>query len=215
MNSGQFNTEKHSTILIEGCDALGISLSAAQQEKLIDHIDLLAKWNKRLNLTAITARDDMIVQHILDSLAIHPHIVGDQVLDVGSGAGFPGIPLAIVFPDLQITLLDSRGKRVTFLRHVATTLGLGNISLVNSRLEDYRPPSKFDTLTARAFSSLPDLIKLSQGVIADGTRVLGMKGKYPKEEIASLEREIRNKLTVHKLGVPFLNAQRNLIIIDF
>lgn len=218
MTKRQFNLENIS----KGCERLGIVIDAHQQMNLLTHIELLAKWNTRLNLTAIESKDDMISHHILDSLAIHRYVIGSTLLDIGSGSGFPGLPLAIVKPQWQVTLLDSRGKRVEFLRNCISNLALKNVSLVKSRIENYQPSGKFDTLVARAFSSLPELVRLSQANLSKGTRLLALKGRFPAKEIESLASELpesleqmRPRLTVEKLEVPFLEAQRHLIIIDF
>ena len=218
MTKPRFNAQN----LIEGCERIGIVINAHQQRSLLTHIELLAKWNARLNLTAIESKDDMISRHILDSLAIQRYVIGSTLLDIGSGGGFPGLPLAIVKPQWQVTLLDSRGKRVEFLRNCISSLALKNVSLVKSRIENYQPHGKFDTLTARAFSSLPELVRLSQANLRQGTRLLALKGRFPAKEIESLTDELpklpeqmRPRLTIEKLEVPFLEAQRHLIIIDF
>lgn len=194
---------------------MGVEISKAQQEQLLLHVALVAKWNNRLNLTAITQRDDMVVNHILDSLAVTPYIKGKRILDVGTGAGFPGIPLAITDPAVRVTLLDSRGKRIEFLRYACRHLGLGNISLEKSRVEDYRPQQKFDTLTARAFSSLAKLVKLTGPCQSQGVRLLALKGKYPEEEIAELSEEVRSSVVVEKIDVPGLSARRHIAIFEF
>lgn len=212
----------HLQNLSKGCQQLGITLDAHQHTNLLTHIELLAKWNANLNLTAIESKEDMISHHILDSLAIQRHVIGTTLLDIGSGGGFPGLPLAIINPQWQVTLLDSRGKRVEFLRNCIATLALKNVSLVKSRIEHYQPSEKFDTLTARAFSSLAELVRLSQASLSKGTRLLALKGRFPAKEIESISGELptlpkqkQPKLTVEKLEVPFLEAQRHLIIIDF
>ncbi len=205
--------------LVRGCQQLGIDIDCYQQAKLLQHLELLAKWNKRLNLTAINSGERRISHHVLDCLAIQKYVKGRSLLDIGSGGGFPGLPLAIVNPQWAVTLLDSRGKRVEFLRSCIANLALKNVSLVNSRIEDYRPPEKFDTLAARAFSSLADLVRLSQPNLARGTRLLALKGRFPAEEIALLVKqqgdEIKSRTSVEKLQVPCMDAQRHLIIIDF
>ena len=215
MTKQQFNIDK----LVRGCDQLGIALNADQLSNLLTHIELLAKWNKRLNLTAISSTEDMISHHILDSLAINPYLKGSTFLDVGTGAGFPGLPLAIVNPSLQVTLLDSRGKRIEFLRNVISVIGLDNVFLSKSRIEDYQAQEKFDTLAARAFSSVSELVRLSRGNLDSGTRLLALKGRHPQEEVNSLTVDwpdsLRKRLTVKKLEVPFMKAHRHLIIIDF
>jgi 16S rRNA (guanine527-N7)-methyltransferase len=159
--------------------------------------------------------NDMIVQHLLDSLAIAPFVRGRSLLDIGSGGGFPGMPLAIVDPSLAVTLLDSRGKRIEFLRYACATLGIGNVQLARQRAEDCRPGVKFDTLATRAFASLADTLKLTAGLHQPGCRMLAMKGKIPDREIELLDPVFRDRVTIEKLNVPFLAAERHLIIIEF
>ena len=211
MKEQQFNTQ----ILDQGCAQLGIVLSATQEQQLLGHVGLLLKWNRRLNLTAIDSTNDMIVQHLLDSLAIAPFVRGKSLLDIGSGGGFPGLPLAISEPGLAVTLLDSRGKRIEFLRYVCATLAIGNVKLARQRVEDYRPGVKFDTLATRAFASLAEILKLTVGLHQPGCRILAMKGKIPDREIALLDPVIRDRISIEKLNVPFLAAERHLIIIEF
>ena len=194
---------------------MDIRLNKAQQRQLLAHIALVAKWNRRLNLTAITDGGDMVVNHILDSLSVMPYLKGNRILDVGTGAGFPGIPLAIAGPSTGITLLDSRGKRIEFLRYACHSLKLSNISLQNSRVEDYRPQQKFDTLVARAFSSLTRLVKLTGRCRSQGVRLLALKGKVPEDEIAELSSEVRTRVTIEKIDIPWLNAQRHIVIFEF
>ena len=215
MTRQQFNIDK----LANGCEQLGISVNSGQLENLLTHIEILAKWNKKLNLTALNSIDEMISHHILDSLAINRHIKGGTLLDIGTGAGFPGLPLAIVNPTLQVTLLDSRGKRIEFLRYAISTMGLGNVFLSKSRIEDYQGREKFDTLAARAFSSVSELVRLCEGNLHSGTRLLALKGRHPQDEIDSLAVDwpetLHKRITVNKLNVPFMEAQRHLIILDF
>ncbi len=201
--------------LNEGCRQMGIRISMVQQQQLLDHIALVAKWNRRLNLTAITDGGDMVVNHVLDSLSIIPYINGDRILDIGTGAGFPGVPLAIVDPTIELTLLDSRGKRIEFLRYACHSLKLDNISLQKSRVEDYRPQQKFDTLVARAFSSLARLVELTGRCRSQGVRLLALKGKYPDGEIAELSREVRTRVTIEKIDIPWMDAHRHIVIFEF
>jgi len=215
MKEHQFNTEFDKGALEDGCKQLGIVLTATQEQQLLGHLGLLLKWNRRLNLTAIDSMNDMIVQHLLDSLAIVPFVRGRSLLDIGSGGGFPGMPLAIVDPRLAVTLLDSRGKRIEFLRYACATLGIGNVQLARQRAEDYRPGVKFDTLATRAFASLADTLKLTAGLHHPGCRILAMKGKIPDREIALLDPVFRDRVTIENLNVPFLAAERHLIIIEF
>jgi 16S rRNA (guanine527-N7)-methyltransferase len=205
--------------LMEGCEALDLDLNEIQVDSLLKHVELLEKWNRTHNLTAITSPRDMVVQHLLDSLVILPWITPGRLLDVGSGGGFPGLPLAIVDSELDVVLLDSRGKRVQFLRHVSGRLGLKNVTLQNCRVENYKSETKFDTLTARAFTSLSNMVGLCEGVLETGTRLVAMKGAEPVEEIEQLkldhERLAGMDIRIQKLSVPFLQAERHLVIIDF
>ena len=163
---------------------------------------------------------DMVIQHLLDSLAIAKFVQGDAVLDIGSGGGFPGIPLAIYLanscPEATVTLLDSRGKRVEFLRHAVATLGLKNALPVKTRVEDFRPEQTFDTLICRAFSSLTDMLIRTEWLQSEGTRFIAMKGKWPYEEIDQLG-SLQNKLhvNVEVVSVPFMHAERHAVIIEF
>lgn len=213
MKKPQTGAERPDTRLEQGCAQLGISLSATQAERLRGHLALLAKWNRRLNVTAVK-HDDRVVRHLLDSLAIAP-FVGGSLLDIGSGGGFPGMPLAIVNPRLKVTLLDSHGRRIEFLRHVCAALGLDNVSVVRRRVEDYRPAEKFDTLAARAFASLGDTLNATAALHRPGGRLLAMKGRMPAQEIAHLDPPRQKRMTIKKLRVPFLSAERHLIIIEF
>jgi 16S rRNA (guanine527-N7)-methyltransferase len=200
--------------LIESARELGIKIDDSHAAMLLQHLALLAKWNRTHNLTAITDPKEMVIQHVLDSQALAPHIKGRRILDIGTGGGFPGLPLAIVNPDQHWTLLDSRGKRIEFVRHIVSRLGLGNVSLENCRIENYRPEEKFDTLTARAFSSLQNLVLLSRSCQQTGTRILAMKGKAPYDEIQELPEHWQSRLEVTRLEVPGLDAERHLVTIE-
>ena len=208
-------TMKKPDKLEQGCERLGIALSADHGARLRQHLALLAKWNRRLNLTSVTDMDDMVVRHLLDSLAIARFVRGDSLLDIGSGGGFPGMPLAVINPQLEVTLLDSRGKRVEFLRYACAALDLGNASVVRGRVEDYRPAEKFDTLAVRAFASLGETLKATVALHRPGVRLLAMKGRLPVREMAALSDSWRERMIVEKLQVPFLAAERHLIIIEF
>ena len=201
--------------LEQGCERLGIALSADQSARLRRHLALLVKWNRRLNLTSVKGMDDMVVRHLLDSLAIARFVRGHSLLDIGSGGGFPGMPLAVINPQLEVTLLDSRGKRIEFLRYACAALDLGSVSVVRGRVEDYRPAQKFDTLAVRAFASLGETLKATAALHRPGVRLLAMKGRLPVREMAALDDSWRARMTVEKLQVPFLAAERHLIIIEF
>ena len=208
-------TMKKPDKLEQGCERLGIALSADQSARLRRHLALLAKWNRRLNLTSVKGMDDMVVRHLLDSLAIARFVRGRSLLDIGSGGGFPGMPLAVINPQLEVTLLDSRGKRVEFLRYACAALDLGGVSVVRGRVEDYRPAEKFDTLAVRAFASLGETLKATVALHRPGVRLLAMKGRLPVREMAALSDSWRERMIVEKLQVPFLAAERHLIIIEF
>jgi len=212
MDNSQFNIE----LLIQGCLELGLELSEEQLRQLIWHLGLVSRWNKKLNLTAITEPEAMIINHILDSLSAISYLGGTKLLDVGSGAGFPGIPIAIVCPHVSVTLLDSRQKRIEFLHYISQNLSLDNIFVEKTRIEDFRPSEKFDTLTARAFSSLSDLLRLSANCCKPGVRLLAFKGKYPKEELSDIElNEADYEIKIEQIKLPFSCAKRHLVIIDF
>ncbi len=203
------------SILQTGAAQLNIELTDTMQSQLLDHVSLLARWNRRLNLTAITDPVEMIVQHVLDCIAVGPLVVGDRILDVGSGGGFPGIPLAVVYPDKEFVLLDSRGKRVEFLRHSVAKIGLTNTSVTKIRVEDYQPIEKFDTLVTRAFSSLEQTLTRTRALQNRTSRLLAMKGKYPDKEISNLPDSVQRQLKVEPIEVPFLDAKRNVVVIQF
>lgn len=190
-----------------GLSKLNLSLPPEAREKLLAHLFLLAKWNKAYNLTAINNQRDMLGLHVFDSLSIVSFIQGPKVLDVGSGAGFPGIPLAIALPEYEFVLLDSNRKKTTFLTHVALTLGLKNVKIVHSRVEDFHFDSGFDTIVTRATTSLKSFIATTQHLLRPTGILLAMKGKIPEAEIA----EIDALTSVIKLIVPEVAAERHII----
>ena len=199
--------------LVTGSEALGLTLPAAATQKLVDYLELLARWNRVHNLTAVRDVSQMVPRHLLDSLAVWPHVHGASLLDVGSGAGLPGLPLAIADPAIEVCLLDARGKRIGFLRHVKTVLGLANVSIVHARVEDYRAERRFDTVIARAFSSIGNLLAAAGHLCAADGRVLAMKGAYPGEEIAAMPAGWRLQQTL-PLQVPLLDEQRHLLVFE-
>ncbi len=168
-----------------------------------------------MNLTAITDPSAMVVEHLLDSMAIAPWVQGGRVLDIGSGAGFPGIPLAVVLPQVAFTLLDSRGKRIEFLQHAVSTLGLANVTVGKARVEDYRPGKKFDTLVCRALAPLEKILTLTTHLHSPGTCLLAMKGPLAGDEIAVLPARWRQAVQVESVQVPFLDAKRHIIRLPF
>jgi 16S rRNA (guanine527-N7)-methyltransferase len=192
-------------------DAAGVTPESADQ--LLKLIDELLRWNRTYNLTAITQRHEMITHHLLDSLSVRSALYGTTVADVGTGAGFPGLPLAIVEPERRFTLIDSNNKKVRFVGHAAHLLGLSNVTAVHSRSESFKATKPFDTVIARAFAALPELLKLVAPLCGPQTRVLAMKGKRPDDEIAGVP-SAWAVLEVRALGVPGLNEERHLVTLQ-
>lgn len=186
---------------------LGVNLAPAGAGRLFALLDELERWNRSYNLTAIESREEMVTHHLLDSLSISPDLAGTRIADVGTGAGFPGLPLAIANPERQFTLIDSSGKKTRFIAHAVRTLELRNVTAVHSRAETLRPKVPFDTVTARALAPLPELLALLEPLCGPTTRVLAMKGRWPAEELERLPAPWR--LTGSRaLKVPGLDAER-------
>jgi 16S rRNA (guanine527-N7)-methyltransferase len=198
------------TILLDGARALALELDESQVARLVAHLDLLDDWNSRINLTAIRDRPSQLTKHLLDSLAVRPFLQGQRIADVGSGAGFPGIPLAIVDPGRHFALIESTGKKCRFLEHVRDTLGLANVEVVQARAEAYRPEMRFDTVIARAVGPLADLVKVAGHLVVGGGRLLAMKGRYPEDELAARLNGWK-AAAVHALSVPGLAEERHLV----
>ena len=194
----------------QGCAALQLSVDARRQEQLLDYLGLLSKWNKTYNLTAVRDEAHMVTRHLLDSLVIAPHLTGRRFIDVGTGAGLPGVPLAIMFPQREFHLLDSNGKKTRFLFQVKTALGLDNMVVHQARVESFRVAEPFDTVLSRAFASLQDMVHGCRHLLAPGGRILAMKGAYPTEELSAVSQECA-EMTVHPLAVPGLGEQRHLV----
>ncbi len=199
--------------LAAGIAALGLVLPEGAEAKLLAYLALLDKWNRVYNLTAVRDTERMVSHHLLDSLAAVPFFQAEAVLDVGSGGGLPGIPLAIARPELQVTLLDSIAKKTAFLLQAKAELGLANLSVVTRRVEDFRPESGFDIITSRAFSDLREFVTLTRHLLNPAGRWLAMKGLMPHEEIASLPPWVRVSAN-HALEVPGLEASRHLIVLE-
>lgn len=191
-----------------------VALPPDAQRKLDAYLDLLVKWNKVFNLTAIRDRADMVTHHLNDALAVLPHLPGApalRVLDVGTGAGVPGIPIAIARPEWRVLLLDANRKKVAFLTQAAIELALSNVSAVAARVEDYRPDAPFDVIVSRAFSDLASFVRGAQHLLAPGGILVAMKGAYPRDEIAQLPRGV-TIVAEPALDVPGLDARRHLIV---
>lgn len=197
-----------------GLQALGLALPDAAIEKLLAYVDLLVKWNRTYNLTAIRDGDEMVTQHLLDSLSILPYLEGlNRLADVGSGAGLPGIPLAIARSELAVTLIDSVHKKSAFQRQAKIDLGLPNVSIYSGRIEDYEQHGCFDAVTARAFADVPALVRAAAPMLRSGGRIYAMKGILPQDEIEALAAGWR-LAAAPRLRVPGLDAQRHLLIIE-
>jgi 16S rRNA (guanine527-N7)-methyltransferase len=199
--------------LAAGVAALGLALPHGAEAKLLAYLALLDKWNRVYNLTAVRETGRMVSHHLLDSLAAVPYFEGDAVLDVGSGGGLPGIPLAIARPELQVTLIDSIAKKTAFLLQAKTELGLDNLTVVTGRVEDFRPQAGFDIITSRAFSDLREFATLTRHLLKPGGRWLAMKGLMPHEEIVLLPDWARVSANIG-LAVPGLEASRHLIVLE-
>ena len=185
-----------------GLDELGQPADDGALDRLARLLGELERWNRRINLTAVRKIDDMVGAHLLDSLAARPLLAGRRILDVGTGGGFPGLPLAITMPDCEFTLLDSNGKKISFVRHMIGDLGLTNAEAVKARVEDYAPPAAYDTVVARAFAPLARMLELAGHLVVERGVLLALKGRYPADELADLDHAWT--FDVSKLTVPGL-----------
>jgi len=199
--------------LEKGVVELSLSLGREGRSKLLQYLALLEKWNQVYNLTAIRGREKMVSGHLLDCLAVIPYLTGTRLLDIGSGAGFPGIPVAVARPDIQVVLLDSNHKKAAFLRQAVTELQLKNATVVCERVEAWRAAEKFDCIISRAFAELAEFIALTKHLLAPGGVLAAMKGVYPFEEIERLPPDFRLR-QVHAFAVPGLEAERHLVLIE-
>jgi len=193
----------------QGCDELGLTLTVDQISRLQTYVELLDKWNKVYNLTSVRDPNEMVNRHLLDSLTILPYLKGDSLLDVGTGAGLPGIPVAIVHPEIAVTLLDTNSKKTRFLQQVKAELGLDNVTVVHARVEEAKLP-KFAMVTARAFATIKDIIDLTGQHCDDAGCLLLMKGTYPDEELNAISGGFKLQDVV-TLTVPDLEGQRHLV----
>jgi len=226
-------TDRLEATLEQGLRELALGVPANAQQKLLHYLHLIVKWNKHFNLSGITAIQEMVPLHLLDSLAISPYLEGERILDIGSGAGLPGIPLAIANPDKNFVLLDSNGKKTRFLFQVKVALELSNVEVVDARVDEYLSTpdtGEFSLITCRAFSSLSSIVKMIEKPLASGTKLLAMKGVYPHHEIAELHQDNTLNSTPNKasstdlinyykvesvieLTVPGVESQRHLVLI--
>jgi 16S rRNA (guanine527-N7)-methyltransferase len=198
--------------LVHDAKSMGVELTEPDAARLQQLLDELARWNRTYNLTAIKKHEDMVTHHLLDSLAVHPELQGTSIADVGTGAGFPGLPLAVLSPERRFTLIDSAGKKIRFVSHVAHALGLTNVEGLHARVESLQPEKPFDTIITRAFAPLPDMLEKVAPLCGPQTHVLAMKGKWPREELAAIPvgwRVVRSR----DLVVPGLKESRCAIVL--
>jgi 16S rRNA (guanine527-N7)-methyltransferase len=200
--------------ITEELAAMGASLPEGAAHRFAQHLELIAKWNRVHNLTAIRETEQMVVLHLLDSLAILPHLEGAHtILDVGTGPGLPGVPVAIARPDAAVTLLDSSHKKAAFLEQAKAELQLSNVEVVCDRVENWKPAQRFDVVVSRAFSDLGDFVTQAAHLVAPGGRLIAMKGVYPFDEIARVPATHRVSQVV-ELHVPHLEAKRHLVLVE-
>ncbi len=200
--------------LATDAEAMGVELDADQVKKLLEYVRLLTRWNNAYNLTSSKGEPDLVAIHLLDSLSIAKFITGPTLLDVGAGAGLPGIPLSIVLPEVQVTLLDSRGKKTRFMEHTIRTLKPGNAEVVQSRVEDFSPEQPFKQIVSRAFSSLDKFYSLTKALLKKEGTLLAMKGVIPDHEIAAAQLAGANINAIHTLTVPGIDAQRHVVVME-
>lgn len=197
--------------LAEGIAQLGLEVDGRVQQQLLAYLTLLVKWNRAYNLTAVRDPLEMVTRHLLDSLAVLPHLHGNRTIDVGSGAGLPGIPLALALPDHPFTLLDSNGKKTRFLVQAKGELGLANVTVVQARVEAYQPPQRFDSVISRAFANLPEILSSCRHLLSEQGEFLAMKGELAKESLDALGDGFQLLETI-PLAVPGLEQeQRHLL----
>ncbi len=198
--------------LRDGLVAMDVSLSEAQQEQLLAFLNLLNKWNRAYNLTAVRDEREMVSRQLLDSLSILPRVTTEHLLDVGAGGGLPGIPLAIALPERRFTLLDSNGKKTRVLNHCVLELGLGNVEVIHGRAEACAPEQPFTQISSRAFTALENLVTWCGDLLANGGEFLAMKGQFPDDEVAALPAGWQVKSS-HCLEVPGADGDRHLLVV--
>ncbi|MDO6474405.1 16S rRNA (guanine(527)-N(7))-methyltransferase RsmG [Alteromonas sp. 1_MG-2023] len=206
------DTVKLNEILLQGCEKLALDITTEQADKLTGYVQRIDKWNKAYNLTSVRDPEQMMVKHILDSLAVTRFVSGKRVIDVGTGPGLPGMPLAIMLPDIEFTLLDSLGKRVRFMKQCAFELGLTNVTPVHSRVEEHEPAQPYDIVLSRAFASLKDMLHWCQHLVDSSGVFFALKGQFPQSEIDEVSDHFQIG-SVEALSVPDLTGERHLVTI--
>ena len=206
-------SEHYRNTLVEGAAALQLSLSDKQVEQLLAYHQLLIKWNKAYNLTAIRDPLEMVNRHLIDSLSIAPFIKGQRFIDVGTGGGLPGIVLAILYPERSFDLLDSNGQKTRFLFQVKTELKLSNVTIHHCRVENHQPKQLYDGVLSRAFATLEDMVNGSHQLVADKGCFYAMKGVYPTEELSAVQKTYKVD-ACHALDVPHSDGQRHLVVMS-
>ncbi len=196
--------------LKSGAEQLGVPLSDDAARKMLRVLDELDEWNQKMNLTAIRDRPQQLTKHLLDSLSIIKHLHGSRVIDIGTGAGFPGLPLAIALPEMHFTLLDSTAKKLKFIDHVCALLAIENVETVHSRAEAFQPKYRYDVVISRAVGAVDTFVKWAGHLCVGGGRLLAMKGRYPTDELTTLPSGWK-LATVHRLSVPGLDEERHLV----
>ena len=202
--------------LLQGCEGLQIELTHKQAQQICQYVQALQKWNKTYNLTAITDLDAMLKLHVLDSLSIAKPLLpylSKRIIDVGTGAGLPGILLAIIWPQQQVTLLDTNGKKTRFLLHCKHLLALNNVTVVNQRVEQYQPQAHYDVVVSRAFAAINDMLMGCQHLLTNQGIFAAMKGQYPNQEVTQMPSQFKVQQSI-ALSVPYIEAERHLLVIQ-
>ena len=197
-----------------GSAELGINLSGIQIQKFSKFVFYLRKWNKIHNLTAISDSQEIITNHLLDSLSVNKYLSGEKIIDVGTGPGFPGLPLALIFPKKAFVLLDSSQKKTIFLNQIKTHLSVKNVRIIKARVENYQTEDKFDHIISRAFSSVEKMVNFTQHLLRDNGSFLAMKGHISESELSQLPKQYK-VINKHKVIVPMLNKNRHILEIKF
>ncbi|MBX9962329.1 MAG: 16S rRNA (guanine(527)-N(7))-methyltransferase RsmG [Burkholderiales bacterium] len=206
-------TTQQARALEQGVEKLGLNLAPGTESRLLDYLALLQKWNRVYNLTAIREAPKLVSHHLLDSLAVVPHLAGGAIVDIGTGPGLPGIPLALARPDWQVTLVDSNHKKTAFVTQAVGELNIANAEVRRERVEQWRPAATFQVVISRAFAELADFVRLAGHLLAPGGRLAAMKGLNPHEEIAQLPEGFRVERVV-PLAVPGVEGERHLVLIE-